>query len=63
MKPLNSGHLRVLKNFSVIEWGPLLGGNLKNIFQHFVSYSWPLFGCRLLGGFTVVNYVASFIAD
>ena len=28
VKPLNSGHLRVLKNLSVIERYPLLGGNL-----------------------------------
>ena len=59
MKPLNSGHLRVLKNLSVIGRCPLLGGNLKKIVtfgtQHFVLYSWPVryFGCLLLGGFTV----------
>ena len=28
MKPLNSGHLQVLKNLSVTERCPLLGGNL-----------------------------------
>ena len=59
MKPLNSGHLRFLKNLSVIGRCPLLGGNLKKIVtfgtQHFVLYSWPVryFGCLLLGGFTV----------
>ena len=31
MKPLNSGHLRALKNLSVIERFPILGGNLKKI--------------------------------
>ena len=31
VKPLNSGHLRVLKNLSVIERCPLLGGNFKKI--------------------------------
>ena len=31
MKRLNSGHLRVSKNLSVIERCPLLGGNLKKI--------------------------------
>ena len=31
VKPLNSGHLRILKNLSVIERCSLLGGNLKKI--------------------------------
>ena len=31
MKPLNSGHQRVLKNLSVTEGCPLLGGNFKKI--------------------------------
>ena len=31
VKPLNSGHLRVFKNLSVIERCPLLGGYLKRI--------------------------------
>ena len=31
MKPLNSGHLRVLKNVSFIERCPLLRGNLKKL--------------------------------
>ena len=33
VKPVNSGHLRVLKNLSVIEkcLCPLLGGNLRKI--------------------------------
>ena len=31
VKLLNSGHLRVLKNLSVIEGCPLLGGNFKKI--------------------------------
>ena len=31
VKPLNSRHLRVLKNLSVIERCQLLGGNLKKI--------------------------------
>ena len=41
-KPLNSGHLRVFKNLSVIEWCPLLGSNLKSIVtfvtKRFVRY-------------------------
>ena len=58
MKPLNSGHLRVLKNLSVIESYPLLGGNLKKIVifgtKFLVRYSWHGYlGCPLLGGFTV----------
>ena len=42
-KPLNSGHLRVLKNLPVITRCPLLGGSLTKIFtlgtKHFVRYS------------------------
>ena len=61
MKPLNSGHLRVLKNLSVIERYPLLGVNLKKIVtfgtKRFVRYSRHVhyLGCRLLGGFTVIQ--------
>ena len=36
VKRLNSGHLRVSKNLSVIERCPLLGGNLKKI----VPFAW-----------------------
>ena len=59
MKPLNIGHLRVLKNLSVIEKSPQLGGNFKKIVtfgtKRFVCYSWHALclGCPLLGGFTV----------
>ena len=59
VKPLNSGHLQVLKNLSVIEKCPLLGGNLKKIVTFgtkcFVRYSWHVgyLECPLLGGFTV----------
>ena len=59
VKPLNSGHLRDLKNLAVIERCPLLGGNLKKIdkfgTKRFVRYSWHVryLGCPLLGGFTV----------
>ena len=31
MKPLNSGHLQVLKNLTVIERCPILRGNLKRL--------------------------------
>ena len=61
MKPLNSGHLRILKNLSVIERYPLLGGNLKKIVafgtKRFVRYSRHVryLGCPLLGGFTVLS--------
>ena len=59
LKPLNIGHLRLLKNMSIIERCPLLGGNLTKIFtvgaKRFVHY--PMYtsylGCALLGGFTV----------
>ena len=60
VKPLNSGHLQLLKNSSVIERCPLLGGNLKKIVKFgtecYVRYSWHVryLGCPLLGGFTVI---------
>ena len=59
---LNSGHLRVLKNLSVIERCPLLGDNFKKIVtfgtKPFVRYSRHVcyLGCPLLGGFTVFKY-------
>ena len=65
MKPLNSGHVQVLKTLSVIERCPLLGGNLKEAVTFgtkcFVCYSWQVryLGCPLLGGFTVFKCVAS----
>ena len=64
VEPLSSGHLRVLKNLSVIKRCPLLGGSLTKIVtfgtKHFVRYSRHVryLGCPLLGGFTVfLNYV------
>ena len=66
VKPLNSGHLRVLKNLSVIKKRPLLGGSLTKIVtlgtKHFVRYSRRAryLGCPLLGGFTVLKYVLPF---
>ena len=57
MKPLNSGHLRVLKNLSVIERCSVLGGSSTKILsKHFVHYSRNVryLGCPLLGGFTVL---------
>ena len=60
VKPLNSGHLRVLKNLSDnIERCLLLGGKLKKIVTFetkcFVRCSWHAryLGCPFLGGFTV----------
>ena len=59
VKPLNTGHLRVLKNLSIIETCPLLGGNLKKLFTigtiRFVRYLWHVryIECPLLGGFTI----------
>ena len=61
VKPLNSEHLRVLKNLSVVERCPLLGGNLTKIVtfgtKRFVRYSRHVryLGCPLLGGFKVFN--------
>ena len=61
VKPLNSGHLRVLKNLSVIESCPLLGGNFKKIVtfgtKTFVLYSRHVryLGYPLLGAFTLTK--------
>ena len=61
VKPLNIGHLQVLKNLSIIERCPLLRGDLKKIVtfgtQHLIDYSWDVrcLECSLLGGFTVVQ--------
>ena len=61
VKPLNSGHLRFLKNLSVIKRCPLLGGSLTKIVtfetKHFVHYSSHVrhLGYPLLGGFTVLT--------
>ena len=61
MKPLNSGHLWVLKIVSVIERCPLSEGNLKTIVTFgtkcFVRFSWHVhyLGCPLLGAFTVLR--------
>ena len=60
VKPLNSGQLRVLKNFSVIKNSLLLKCNLNKIVTFgtkcFACYSWHVHyqGCPLLGGFTVL---------
>ena len=58
VEPLNTGHIGVLKNLSVIDRCPLLGGNLKKIatFGTFFHYSWHVrnLGCLLLEGFTVL---------
>ena len=61
VKHLNSGQLPVLKNLSVIEKRPLLGGSLTKIVafgtKRFIRYSRHVryFGCPLLGGFTVLS--------
>ena len=63
VKPLNSGHLRVLKSLTVIKRCPLLGDNFKKIFtcgtKRFVCYSWHVrcLGCPLLGGFILRLYL------
>ena len=61
VKPQNSGHLRVLKNLSVIKRCPLLEGSLTKIVtfgtKYFVGYPRHIryLGCLLLGGFTVLK--------
>ena len=57
MEPLNSGHLRVLKNLSTIKRFALLGGSLTKIVtfrtKHFVRYSKHIryLGCPLIWRF------------
>ena len=60
MKPVNSEHLRALKNLCVIKRCPQLGGSLTKIdtfeTKHFIRYLRHVcyLGCPLLGGFTVL---------
>ena len=50
VKPLNSGHLGILKNFSVLERCPLLGENLTKIVKFGTIAFCPLFNaCPLFG--------------
>ena len=56
VKPLNSGHLRVLKSLPAIERSPLLGGNFKEIVTFGTKCFVRYLGCPLLGGFTVIHY-------
>ena len=64
VKALNSGHLEVLQNLSVIKRCPLSGGSLTNIVifgnKTFVCYSrYVLYlGYPLLGNFTVKLFYA-----
>ena len=64
VKALNSGHLEVLQNLSVIKRCPLSGGSLTNIVifgnKTFVCYSWYVLylGYPLLGNFTVKLFYA-----
>ena len=60
LNPLNSGHLQVFKNLSVLKGCPLLGGSLTKISvtfgtKHFVRYSrhGRYLGCLPLGGFSL----------
>ena len=69
VKPLNSGHLRVLKKLPVIKRCPLLWGSLTKILtfqtKHFVRY-WRhirYLGCPILGGFTKLRIPTSSIAS
>ena len=62
MKPLNSGHLWVFKNVSVIKRCPLMGGKLTKIVTfgttNFVRYSRHVryLGCPLGGKFLYFFY-------
>ena len=62
VKPLNSRHLRVLKNLSVIRRYPLLGGSLTKFVpfetKHFVCYLFKaclLFGMSTIGRFHCIR--------
>ena len=67
VKPLNSGHLRVLKNLSVIKRCPLLASSLTKIViyrtKHFVCYSRHVryLGCPLLRGFTLERFLSGWL--
>ena len=67
VKLLNSGHLRVFKNLSVIKRCPLLGGSFTKIVifrtKHCVCYSRHVcyLGCPLLGGFTVITSITAIL--
>ena len=64
MKPLNSGHLRVLKNVSVIERCPLLGGNLRKIVTFGTLFkACPLFGMFAIGRFHCITNVFGCVRD
>ena len=55
VKPLNSGHLLVLKNLSIIDRCPLLGGNVKKIVTFWTKWFVRYLRCPLLAGFTLVT--------
>ena len=67
VKYLNCRQLPVLKNLSVIERRPLLGASLTKIVafgtKHFIRYSRHVryLGCQLLGGFTVLSFLYTFL--
>ena len=58
MKPLNSVHLLVLKNLSVIKRCPLLGGSLTKTVTFWTKHLGLFKACPLFGGFIVITVIA-----
>ena len=58
MKPLNSGHLRVLKSLFVMKRCLIVSKIVSFGTKHFVRYSRHVhyLGCPQLGGFTVLCF-------
>ena len=69
VKPLNSGHLRILQKF--VRYWEVIEKNVSFGIKHLFRYSWHVLylGCQLLGGFTVfLSWVmiipsSSFVSD
>ena len=61
VKVLDNGHPRVLKNLSIVEWCPLLGGNLKKIVKLgtktycLLLKTCPLFRMSAIGSFHCIS--------
>ena len=59
MKPLKSGHLRVLKNLSVIKRCPVFGGISTKIFKFPLLKACQLFGMSAIGRFHCSSHFRS----
>ena len=59
MKPLKSGHLRVLKNLSVVKMCPVFGGSSTKIFKFPLLKACQLFGMSAIGRFHCSSHFRS----